>query len=96
MIEIRQSSEYRKWFDGLRDVEVRARIDARLRRASLGNLGDVRSVGAGVSELRVPCGAGYRVYFTWQGESVILLLVGGDKSSQQRDIVRAHELARRL
>ena len=96
MIEIRQSSEYQKWFDGLRDVEVRARIDARLRRASLGNLGDVRSVGAGVSELRVPCGAGYRVYFTWQGESVILLLVGGDKSSQQRDIVRAHELARRV
>ena len=96
MIEIRQSSEYQKWFDGLRDVEARARIDARLRRASLGNLGDVRSVGAGVSELRVPCGAGYQVYFTWQGESVILLLVGGDKSSQQRDIVRAHELARRL
>ena len=96
MIEIRQSSEYRKWFDSLRDVEARARIEARLRRASLGNPGDIRSVGAGVMELRVQCGAGYRVYFTWQGESVIVLLVGGDKSSQRRDIMRAHELARRL
>ncbi|MDO9557725.1 MAG: type II toxin-antitoxin system RelE/ParE family toxin [Coriobacteriia bacterium] len=96
MIEIRQTDEYESWFDKLRDREARFRILVRIRRLSLGNLGDIRSVGEGVSELRITYGPGYRVYIKQQGEALIVLLAGGDKSSQKRDIERAKELARGL
>lgn len=96
MIEIRQTDEYESWFEKLRDREARFRILARIRRLSLGNLGDIRSVGEGVSELRIPYGPGYRVYVKQQGATLIVLLAGGDKSSQKRDVERAKELARGL
>jgi putative addiction module killer protein len=95
-IEIFETDEYRRWFEGLRDLVAQFRIGARLRRLSLGNLGDFRSVGEGICELRIDYGPGYRLYFIWGGETVVILLAGGDKSSQQRDIERAKELARTL
>jgi putative addiction module killer protein len=94
MFEIRQTAEYRRWFAGLRDTEARHRIGARLRRLTLGSLGDSRSVGEGVLELRIDCGPGYRVYLVRRGRSVIVLLAGGDKSSQRQDIERAKRIAR--
>ena len=96
MFEIRQTEVYARWFRRLRDREARARIDIRIRRLSLGNPGDVRPVGEGVSELRVDYGPGYRVYYVQIGETLIVLLAGGDKDSQERDIRRALELARGL
>jgi putative addiction module killer protein len=96
VIEIRQTDEYADWFGGLRDREARSRILVRIRRASLGNLGDVKPVGEGVSELRIDHGPGYRIYLTRQGDTVVILLAGGDKSSQRRDIERARRLARGL
>ena len=84
------------WFRGLPDQRTRARIDARLRRVTLGNLGGAKSVGARVSELRIDHGPGYRVYFTRRGNEIIVLLVGGGKSTQQRDIDRAIKLATHL
>lgn len=94
MIEVRQTEHYARWFGGLRDRVARARIDIRIRRLSLGNAGDVRPVGEGVSELRIGYGPGYRVYFIQRGEELILLLAGGDKSTQARDIRKAKDLAR--
>ena len=94
MIEIRQTETYADWFDSLRDRKARARIDVRIRRLSLGNPGDVKPVGSGVSELRIDYGPGYRVYFVQRGPMVIILLAGGDKRRQDRDIKRALELAR--
>lgn len=96
MYEILQTKVYEGWFEGLRDLNAQLRIGARIRRVSLGNFGDVKAVGEGISELRVPYGPGYRVYFVQQGMTVIVLLAGGDKSSQKRDIERAKELARGL
>lgn len=96
MIEIRQTAAYAAWFDGLRDRQAKARIDIRLRRLSLGNPGDVRSVGGGVTELRIHHGPGYRIYFTERGEELVVLLAGGDKSSQRRDIRQARALAQDL
>jgi len=96
MIEIRQTEAYAQWFDGLRDRTARARIDVRIRRLSLGNPGDVRPVGEGVSELRIDYGPGYRVYFVERGETLVVLLAGGDKRTQDRDIKAALELARDL
>ncbi len=96
MIEIRQTEVYAKWFDGLRDRAAQARINARIRRLSLGNPGDTRPVGKGVSELRVDYGPGYRVYFVQRGKSIIILLAGGDKRTQDRDIARAVDLARQV
>ena len=96
MVEIRQTKVYARWFRRLRDRQAKVRIDARIRRLSLGNPGDVKSVGEGVSEIRIDYGPGYRVYFVRRGEALVVLLAGGDKDSQQRDIRRALELARRL
>lgn len=96
MIEIRQTHEYARWFEALLDRQVKARIDARLRRLSLGNPGDVKSVGEGVSELRIDHGPGYRVYFVRRGQTLVVLLAGGDKRTQKRDIKTAQTLAREL
>jgi putative addiction module killer protein len=96
VLEIRQTEELARWFRRLRDRQARARILVRLRRLQLGNPGDAESVGEGVSELRIPFGPGYRVYFVQRGAALVVLLVGGDKRTQNRDIARAKELARRL
>ncbi|MEW6688525.1 MAG: type II toxin-antitoxin system RelE/ParE family toxin [Pseudomonadota bacterium] len=95
-IEIRQTQVYARWFEGLRDVQGRARILARIRRLSLGNPGDVEPVGQGVSELRIDYGPGYRVYFVQRGPAFAILLAGGDKRTQARDIKTALQLARGL
>lgn len=96
MIEIRQTDEYAQWFDSLRDRQAKSRIDIRIRRLSLGNPGDVKPVGEGVSELRIDYGPGYRVYFIQRGALLVVLLAGGDKRTQDRDIQTALDLARNL
>ena len=96
MFEIRQTDEFEDWFAGLRDQRARARIDARIRRLSLGNPGDSHPVGEGLSEMRIDYGPGYRVYFVMRGGTVAVLLAGGHKGSQRRDIERALTLARGL
>jgi len=94
VFEIRQTEVYARWFDSLRDRKARARIDVRIRRLSLGNPGDVRPVGEGVSELRIDYGSGYRVYLVQRGATLIILLTGGDKRTQDRDIEKALKMAR--
>ena len=94
MIEIRETYEYATWFESLRDRMAKTRILIRIRRASLGNFGDVKPVGEGVSELRVDYGPGYRVYFLRKGETLVVLLGGGDKQTQSRDIRRAIALSK--
>jgi putative addiction module killer protein len=96
VLEIRQTSTYADWFSRLRDRAAKARIDIRIRRLSLGNPGDVKPVGEGVSELRVDFGPGYRVYFIKRGDSYVVLLAGGEKSSQANDIAKAKALAREM
>jgi putative addiction module killer protein len=96
MIEIRQTDVYSRWFNELLDRQARARINARIRRLSLGNPGDVKPVGEGVSELRIDYGPGYRVYFVQRGQTLVVLLAGGDKHTQDRDIKTALELAREV
>ena len=96
MIEIRQTEIYSRWFNSLRDRQAKARIDIRIRRLSTGNPGDVKPVGQGVSELRIDYGSGYRVYFVQRGETLIILLVGGDKRTQEQDIKTALDLAQDL
>ena len=96
MIQIQQTEAYVKWFSELRDRVARARIDIRIRRLSLGNAGNAKPVGDGVSELRVDYGPGYRIYFVQRGEVVIVLLAGGDKSTQDKDIRNAKVLAKDL
>jgi putative addiction module killer protein len=95
-MEIRQTDVFAAWFAALRDRQARARITARIRRLSLGNPGDVKPVGSGVSEMRIDYGPGYRVYFTRRGDVVAVLLCGGDKRTQDRDIASALALAREL
>ncbi|MGB4116214.1 MAG: type II toxin-antitoxin system RelE/ParE family toxin [Polaromonas sp.] len=95
MIELRryqladQSTPVTEWLQALRDVRARAQIEVRLRRVSTGNFGDCKSVGEGVLELRVDLGAGYRLYHAKHGQTLVILLCGGDKASQQNDIIRA-------
>lgn len=96
MLEIRQTEVFAQWFDGLRDRQARARIAVRIRRLSLGNPGDVKPVGEGVSELRIDYGPGYRVYFIQRGQTLVILLAGGDKHTQDQDIQTARELAQKL
>jgi len=95
MIELRryqlqdQSTPVTDWLGGLRDTRARAQIEVRLRRVSAGNFGNCKSVGEGVSELKVDIGTGYRVYFGRHGQALVILLCGGDKGSQQTDIAQA-------
>jgi putative addiction module killer protein len=96
VLEIRQTEVYSHWFKNLRDRQARARIDVRIRRLSLGNPGDVRPVGEGISELRIDYGPGYRVYFVQRGETLVILLAGGDKHTQDQDIKKAQELAQKI
>ena len=93
MFEIETTENYRRWFAKLRDEAAKARVDMRIRRLRKGNIGDARPVGRAVSELRIDYGPGYRVYFTRKDQIVIVLLAGGDKRSQFRDIRLALELA---
>lgn len=96
MIEVRQTAIFFTWVRKLRDPEARARIASRIDRLSLGNFGDTRSVGDEVSELRLHYGPGYRLYFTRRGSVVVILLCGGDKSSQDRDIAKAKAMAKEI
>ena len=93
MFEIIQSDDFREWHSGLRDPIGRARVTARLRLAQQGNLGDWKFLRDGVSEMRIDVGPGYRAYFTRRGNTVIVLLCGGDKRRQDADIERAIKLA---
>lgn len=94
MLEIIQSDAFATWFKSLRDAQAKARIEVRIRRLSLGNPGDVRPTQNGVSEMRIDYGPGYRVYFQQRGPVVVLLLCGGDKRTQDRDIKRAVQIAK--
>ncbi len=96
VIELRKTAVFARWLDRLRDIQARARVQARIERLAAGNAGDVRPVGEGVSELRIDYGPGYRVYFTKRGREVVILLAGGDKSTQTSDIKSALRLARNL
>lgn len=96
MIEVRQTRQFADWRAGLRDNVARERIGARLDRLAFGHFGDAKPVGGKVFELRLDFGPGYRVYFTHLGDVVVVLLCGGDKSSQARDIDRAKALAAAL
>jgi len=93
---VRQTQEFQDWLDGLADQRAQVRIAARLRQVECGNLGDWKSVGGNVSELRVDVGPGYRLYYTRRRNLIIVMLAGGDKSSQKRDINRARRIAREL
>jgi putative addiction module killer protein len=96
MMEIRKTEVFARWVDGLRDVRGRARVLARIERLAAGNPGDVAPVGEGISELRIDYGPGYRVYFMKRGSRLIILLAGGDKSTQAKDIRAALRLAQHL
>lgn len=96
MVVILTTETFDDWFAGLRDLQAKHRIQARIRRAEMGNLGDCEPVGEGVSEMRVHVGPGYRVYFIQRGSEIIILLAGGDKRTQTKDITAALDLARQL
>ena len=96
MLEIRETPAYAAWFSALRDRTAKARIDIRIRRLSLGNSGDIRPIGEGLSELRIHYGPGYRIYLTKRVDTYFILLAGGDKSSQAQDIRLAKDLAQNL
>ena len=93
---LRKTDVFAKWINSLRDIKARARIQARIERLATGNPGDVKPVGEGVSELRLHFGSGYRIYYIQQGSKLIVLLAGGDKSTQSKDISTALKLARNL
>lgn len=93
MVDLSQTAEFAKWLKRLKDIDARARINVRLKRIALtGNLGDTKPVGDGVYELRVDYGPGYRVCYSQRGKEILLLLIGGDKSSQQKDIEKAKKI----
>ena len=96
MFEIRKTDVYAKWLDGMRDARARARVLVRVERLAVGNPGDVRPVGEGVSELRIDYGPGYRVYFKKQARRIVILLAGGYKRTQSDDVKTALRLARNL
>lgn len=96
MIEIRKTEHFANWIDSLRDIQAKSRVLVRIERLASGNVGDVKPVGEGVSEMRINYGPGYRVYFVQRGSELIILLAGGDKSSQSRDIKSAIRLAQNL
>lgn len=96
MFSVRLTQEFQAWLDGLRNQKAQVRIAARLRMAEAGNLGDWKAVGGKVSEMRVNFGPGYRLYFTRRGNILIVMLAGGDKSSQARDIKRALQILKEL
>ena len=96
MIDVRQTPEFRNWLMALRDKQAAARIQIRLDRLTLGLLGDVKPVGAGLSELRVDYGPGYRVYFVQRGKVLVIILCGGDKRTQAADIEQAKAMAKEL
>lgn len=93
MVEIIKSDTFDRWLRRLRDPQAKARIEMRIRRLSLGNAGDVQPIGDGLSEMRIDYGPGYRVYYKQQGSTLVILLCGGDKSTQQKDIAKAHLIA---
>ncbi len=96
MYSVRVTEEFQDWLDGLKDQRAQIRIASRLRMTEAGNLGDCKSVGKQISEMRVDVGPGYRLYFTRVGQVIIVMLAGGDKSTQQRDIKRAQRMASML
>ena len=96
MVEVRKTEVFAKWLDALKDIRARARILVRIERLAAGNPGDVKPVGEGVSELRINYGPGYRVYYKKHGRQVVILLAGGDKRTQARDIKTALRLAQNL
>lgn len=96
MFEIRETETFSRWLTALRDAQAKARIAARVRRLAFGNPGDVKPVGEGVRELRIHYGPGYRVYFVQRGTVLIVLLCGGDKDTQQKDIATAKRLAKEI
>ena len=96
MFRVLQTEAFRRWLDKLQDDRAVGSITRRLERVQRGNLGDIRPVGGGVSEMRISYGPGYRLYFVRQGADIIVLLCGGDKGSQDRDVQRAKRLAKEL
>jgi putative addiction module killer protein len=96
MVAVRQTEEFSDWLHRLRDANAVARIVGRIRRMEMGNPGDTRSVGQGIFEMRIDHGPGYRLYYVDRGTQIVLLLCGGDKRTQQRDIKRAQRLAETL
>lgn len=96
MYTLRQTQEFQDWLDALKDWRAQVRIVARLRLVEAGNLGDWKAVGGGVSEMRVDIGPGYRLYFTRRGNLLIVMLAGGDKATQSRDIKRAQRILKQL
>jgi putative addiction module killer protein len=95
-VEIRKTDLFAKWLDDLRDIQAKARVLVRIERLASGNAGDIKPVGEGISEMRIDYGPGYRVYYTKRGNELVILLAGGDKSSQSGDIKTALRLARNL
>ena len=96
VIEVRKTEQFQNWLHRLRDDKAKARIAVRIRRMELGNPGDTRHLGGGLMEVKIDYGPGYRVYFTHQDGSIVILLCGGDKRTQRRDIEKAREMAREL
>jgi putative addiction module killer protein len=96
MFQIQKTDEFDRWLSGLADQSAQARIASRIERLGVGNPGDVKPVGAGISEMRIPYGPGYRIYFKQTAKVILLLLCGGDKSTQEKDIKRAKQIAAEL
>ena len=96
MIEIRKTETFAKWIDGLSDIRARARILVRIERLAAGNPGDVKPVGENISEMRIDYGPGYRIYYKKTGQTIVVILAGGDKRTQKKDIKKAQQLANNL